>query len=329
MASRHSVLVTGGAGFIGSHVVDCLVAQGREVVVLDDFNDYYDPALKRANIAPHVEARRIKLYEGDIRNAPLCEKIVRDHGVDVIVHLAARAGVRHSLRFPVLYEDVNCRGTLNLLEAARKHRVEHFVFASSSSVYGGSQQIPFREDDPVMYPVSPYAATKRAGELYCHTYYHLYRLPCICLRFFTVYGPRGRPEMAIYKFARLIDLGKPIPVYGDGSSKRDYTFISDIVDGVMAAVDVQVGYEIVNLGESRLVPLSYMIALLEQELGKKAIVDYQPEQPGDVRVTYADISKARRLLGYNPSFPIEKGIKVFIEWYREHGQRDARGLEAE
>jgi len=322
-------LVTGGAGFIGSHVVDRLVEDGREVVVLDDFNDYYSPEVKRANIAPHLEAKSVTLFEGDTRNAQLVDKVVRDCKVAVIIHLAARAGVRDSLRHPVLYEEVNCRGTLNMLEAARNHGVRKFVFASSSSVYGGSTRIPFSEEDPVMGPISPYAATKRAGELYCHTYHHLYDLPCACLRFFTVYGPRGRPRMAIYKFTRLIDNGRPIPVYGDGTARRDFTFIRDIVQGVVGAADTELEFEIFNLGESRVVVLSDLIALIEENLGKKAEIDYQETQPGDVPITYADISKARRLLGYNPTFPIDKGVGIFVDWYRDHGIREWEGLEAD
>ncbi len=320
-------LVTGGAGFIGSHVVDWLVNDGREVVVLDDFNDYYNPAVKRANIAPHLEKKSVTLFEGDTRNAQLVDKVVRDCKVEVIIHLAARAGVRDSLRYPLLYEDVNCRGTLNMLEAARANDVSKFVFASSSSVYGGSTSMPFSEEDPVMGPISPYAASKRSGELYCHTYHHLYGLPCACLRFFTVYGPRGRPRMSIYKFTRLIDSGKPIPVYGDGTAQRDFTFIKDIVQGIIGSADTPFGFEIFNLGESRVVVLSDLIAMIEGHLGKKAVIDYQGTQPGDVPITYSDISKAKRMLGYNPTFPIDKGVEIFVEWYKEHGIREWEGLE--
>jgi UDP-glucuronate 4-epimerase len=225
--------------------------------------------------------------------------------------------VRHSLQFPVLYEDVNCRGTLNLLEAARKHKVKNFVFASSSSVYGGSKQIPFREDDPVMCPVSPYAATKRAGELYCHTFKHLYGLPCICLRFFTVYGPRGRPDMALYLFTDAMEHGREITVFGDGTSRRDYTYVDDIVSGIVGAIRAEFGFEIVNLGESRTVELKRLIELVAQATGKTPKLKHLPMQPGDVPATFADISKARRLLGYNPGFPIEKGVPLFVEWYRK------------
>ena len=311
-----AILVTGGAGFIGSHLLERLTAQGREVVCLDDFNDYYDPAIKRRNIAPFLERKRVRLYEGDVRDEALCRRIFQSEAIEAVVHLAARAGVRASLEDPLLYEDVNCRGTLVLLRLACEFEVRRFVFGSSSSVYGNTKKIPFSEDDFVGEPVSPYAATKRAGELYCHTFHHLYGLPTTCLRFFTVYGPRNRPDMAIYKFTRLIEAGEPIPIFGDGTTKRDYTFCSDIIDGVTAALDADLGFEIINLGEEKVVELKYLVSLLEEALGKSARLEYQPEQPGDMPLTSADISKARRLLGYAPSFPIERGIPIVVEWYR-------------
>ncbi|MBM4086373.1 MAG: NAD-dependent epimerase/dehydratase family protein [Planctomycetes bacterium] len=311
-----ATLVTGAAGFIGSHLTERLAAEGRRVVCLDDFNNYYSPEIKRGNLSAALKRPNVQLYEGDIRDAGLCERVFKRESIGQVVHLAARAGVRLSLKDPLLYEDVNCRGTLVLLELARQHHVRKFVFGSSSSVYGNSRRIPFNEDDPVSEPISPYAATKRAGELYCYNYHHLYGLPIVCLRFFTVYGPRQRPDMAIHKFTRWIDEGRPVEMFGDGSMKRDYTFYSDIVDGVVAALDAKMDFEIVNLGDSRVVELRQLIGLIERALGKSAEIQQLPEQPGDVKITYADISKATRLLGYKPKFPIEKGVELFVEWYR-------------
>jgi len=228
---------------------------------------------------------------------------------------------RHSVEEPASYEDVNCRGTINLLELARRHEVGKFVFGSTSSIYGATKRVPFVEDDPVACPISPYAASKRAAELFCYTYHHLHGLQVACVRFFTVYGPWGRPDMAVYKFTQLIDEGKPIPVYGDGTSRRDYTYCKDIVQGVVKAVDTPVGYEIFNLGESRVVELNHMISLIEQGLGKKAKRQVLPEQPGDVPITYADLSKSRRLLGYGPKYPFEEGLRLFLEWYRHERPR--------
>jgi len=310
-----SILVTGGAGFIGSHVVDRLTARGERVVCLDNFNAYYPADVKRANIEGALATGLVELVEGDVRDGELCRRLV-EGGVESIIHLAARAGVRPSIEEPVLYEEVNCIGTLNLLEAARRAGVKKFVFGSSSSVYGVNSKVPFSEDDPISRPISPYAATKRAGELLCHVYHHLYGLPVVCLRFFTVYGPRQRPDLAIHKFTRLIDAGKPIPVFGDGKSRRDYTYCSDIVDGVIAALDRPFEFEIFNLGNSDPVELWRLIALIEEALEKKARIERLPEQPGDVPVTYADISRARALLGYEPRFPIRQGIAKFVEWYK-------------
>ena len=313
-----NVLVTGGAGFIGSHLVARLLAEGGwRVVVVDDFNDFYDPALKRRNVGPHLGRADFALREADIRDRAALEEVFAETRFDCVVHLAARAGVRPSLSEPVLYAETNINGTVNLLELAREHKVRQFVFGSSSSVYGENEKVPFAEDDPVNRPISPYAATKAAGELLCHTYSHLFGLRCVCLRFFTVYGARQRPDLAIHKFARLISEGKPIPVFGDGTTRRDYTFVEDIVAGVRAAMDYEEsGYEVVNLGGSRTVSLSELIALLEHELGQKAIIDRQPPQPGDVPQTYADVTKARRLLGYDPQTPIEEGIRRFVEWFK-------------
>jgi UDP-glucuronate 4-epimerase len=314
-----NVLVTGGAGFIGSHLVERLLSEGGwRVLVVDDFNDFYDPAIKRRNVAPHAGREDFLLCEADIRDRAALARIFRETRFDCVVHLAARAGVRPSLEEPLLYAETNITGTLNLLELARGHGVRQFVFGSSSSVYGENEKVPFAEDDPVARPISPYAATKAAGELLCHTYTHLWGLRCVVLRLFTVYGARQRPDLAVHKFARLISEGKPIPVFGDGTTRRDYTYVDDIIAGVRAAVDYDASmYEVINLGESRTVSLSELISLLESELGRDAIIDRRPLQPGDVPQTFADITKARRLLGYDPRTPIEEGIRRFVEWFRD------------
>jgi UDP-glucuronate 4-epimerase len=313
-----NILITGGAGFIGSHLVDHLLAEGGwAVTVVDDFNDFYPPEIKRNNVRAHQKNPAYKLVEADIRSRPALAQVFNQTQFDAIVHLAARAGVRPSLKDPQLYTETNINGTVNLLEQARQHGVTQFVFGSSSSVYGINAKVPFSEDDPIRQPISPYAATKAAGELLCHTYSHLYDLRSVCLRFFTVYGARQRPDLAIHKFARLISEGQPIPVFGDGSTRRDYTYIDDIIAGVRAAIDFdQTNYEVINLGESRTVELNELISLVERELGKKAIIDPQPLQPGDVPQTFADVTKARRLLGYNPQTQIEDGIHRFVEWFR-------------
>jgi UDP-glucuronate 4-epimerase len=314
-----NILITGGAGFIGSHLVDRLLAEGEwSVTVVDDFNDFYDPSIKRANAGRHGEDPNYHLFIADIRNKAALEKVFAADNFDCIVHLAARAGVRPSPEQPLLYADTNITGTLNLLELAREHGITQFVFGSSSSVYGINAKVPFAEDDPIRQPVSPYAATKAAGELLCHAYAHLYGIRCVCLRFFTVYGPRQRPDLAIHKFARLISEDKPIPVFGDGTTCRDYTFIDDIIAGVRAAIAYsESDYEVINLGESRTVELRELISLVEKELGAAAKIDRQPLQPGDVPRTFADVTKARRLLGYNPQTPIEEGVHRFVEWFRQ------------
>ena len=311
-------LVTGGAGFIGSHLVDRLLSSGAEqITVVDDFNNFYDPEIKRANISEHVTDPRYKLAAVDIRDRAALEEIFNQNNFDGLVHLAARAGVRPSLSEPQLYTETNINGTVNLLELARKHNIKQFVFGSSSSVYGINAKVPFSEDDPIRQPISPYAATKAAGELLCHTYSHLYGLRCVCLRFFTVYGPRQRPDLAIHKFAKLISAGKPIPVFGDGTTRRDYTYVADIIDGVVAAIHYDKSdFEVFNLGESRTVQLRELISLLENELDTHATIDRQPSQPGDVPQTFADITKARALLGYNPQTQIEAGLHRFVEWFR-------------
>jgi UDP-glucuronate 4-epimerase len=306
-------LVTGGAGFIGSHVVEHLLARGDEVCVLDNFNDFYDPAIKRENAARNAGAL---LVEGDIRDADCLRGIFDTGEFDVIVHLAAMAGIRRSLLDPLHYSDVNVRGTQLILEHI-KHARTRFVFASSSSVYGANENVPFREDHDIHRPVSPYAATKRAGELLCYTHHHLYETPVTCLRFFTVYGPRQRPEMAIHKFVRHCLAGDPIPFYGDGSSRRDYTYIDDIVDGVLRAADREAGYEIYNLGESQTISLSELVEAIHEATGVEPVLDRQPMQPGDVLVTYADVSKAKRDLGYQPRTQLKEGLERFMTWYRE------------
>jgi UDP-glucuronate 4-epimerase len=311
-----NVLVTGGAGFIGSHLVDRRLARGDRVVVLDDFNDFYDPALKRANIETHLRDPGFRLVEGDIRDRPLVFRLFAEEKFDAVIHLAARAGVRPSLALAVLYEEVNVVGTLHLLEAAVAHGAPRFLFASSSSVYGVNSKLPFSEDDPIEKPISPYATTKRAGELHVYTAHHLHGLAATCLRFFTVYGPRQRPEMAIAKFIRSIDAGAPIPFYGDGGSRRDYTYIDDIADGVEAALSGPSGFEIVNLGGAHPVTLSQLVTAIEKAVGKPAILDRQQNQPGDVPVTFASVEKAAKLLHFRARVPLEEGLRRSVDWYR-------------
>lgn len=315
-----NLLVTGGAGFIGSHLAARRLERGDRVVVLDDFNDFYDPALKRANVAGFASHPRYRLVEGDIRDRALVFRTFAEEGFDAVAHLAARAGVRPSLSQPVLYEEVNCVGTLHLLEAAVRYGRPLFVFASSSSVYGINSKLPFSEDDPIDRPISPYATTKRAGELHVFTAHHLHLLRAFCLRFFTVYGPRQRPEMAIARFIRSIEEGVAIPFYGDGGSRRDYTYIDDIEDGIEAALDrgpSESGFEIVNLGGASPVTLSELVAEIESATGRKARLDRQPPQPGDVPVTYASVEKAERLLGFRARVPLAEGIRRSIEWFHQ------------
>jgi UDP-glucuronate 4-epimerase len=316
-----TILVTGGAGFIGSHLTAQLLERGEDVVCLDDFNDYYDPAFKRQNVESFCTSPRWRLVEGDIRDASLVDETFRVFGITTTVHLAARAGVRPSIRDPRLYEEVNGVGTLNLLEAARRAGAHTFVFGSSSSVYGTNSKVPFSEDDPITCPVSPYAATKRANELMAYTYHHLYGLSVSCLRFFTVYGPRQRPEMAIYHFTEKLAHGEPVPRYGDGSSARDYTYIDDIVAGILAALDAAPPFEIVNLGGSRTTTLQRLIELIAAAVGTEPKVTEMPSQPGDVPITFADVSKARKLWGWEPCVPIGEGITRFVEWFRANRLR--------
>lgn len=313
-----NVLVTGGAGFIGSHLSERLLARGDEVTVLDNFNDFYDPAIKRRNVSALAGAEHpARIVEGDVRDQGLVRGLFDEGAFDAVAHLAAMAGVRPSLDDPLLYEEVNVRGTLILMEEIRRHEGQRFVFASSSSVYGGNDVVPFKETDDIPRPVSPYAATKRAAELLAFTHHHLYGIPTTCLRFFTVYGPRQRPEMAIHKFVRMTLAGRPLPFFGDGSSRRDYTYVDDIVDGVVAAIDRCAGYEIYNLGESATTSLEELVGLIGEVCGREPILDRRPMQPGDVEVTYADVSKARARLDYDPRTTVREGLERFMAWYRE------------
>ena len=311
-----SILVTGAAGFIGSHLCEALLERGDRVVGLDNFNDFYDPAIKRANLAGPLARPGFALVEGDIRDAAAVARVFREHAPTSVVHLAAMAGVRPSLQDPALYHDVNCTGTAVVLQAARAAGVGRFVFGSSSSVYGGNPKVPFHEDDDVSRPVSPYAATKRANELTCHTFHHLYGMDIACLRFFTVYGPRQRPEMAIHKFVRLTEAGQPLPLFGDGRSERDYTYVDDILDGVLKAHDRSRGFRIYNLGESRTISLRDLVAAIGRATGREPRVDWQPPQPGDVPRTYADIGRAKAELCYAPKVDLDEGLRRFVAWYR-------------
>jgi UDP-glucuronate 4-epimerase len=311
------VLVTGAAGFIGSHMAEALLARGDEVIGLDNFDTYYSPSVKRRNVQTALAHPRYTAVEGDFGNAAIVERAFREGPFDAIIHLAARAGVRPSLLNPVRYCDTNVSGTVLLLEAARRRDVSHFLFASSSSVYGARSTAPFRESDPVDEPASPYAATKRAGELLARTFHHLYGLPVTCLRFFTVYGPRQRPDMAIHRFTRLIDAGQEVEVYGDGQSQRDYTFVHDVVDGVLRALDRPQGYRVYNLGTNRMVSLLTLLDLISSHLDRVPRIVRLPNQPGDVPLTYADITLARSELGYEPMTPLDEGIATFVDWYRK------------
>jgi UDP-glucuronate 4-epimerase len=310
-----NVLVTGGAGFIGSHVCERLLRDGHRVAIVDELNDFYSPALKEENLAIVRSRGPVTFRHADICDETAIRKLFEESSPDLIIHLAARAGVRPSLEQPLLYEQVNVRGTMVLLEACRQMGVKNFVFASSSSVYGAANRVPFSEEDQVNKPISPYAATKLAGEKICYTYSHLYGIRTVCLRFFTVYGPRQRPDLAIRKFTDMISRGVAIPLFGDGSSSRDYTFIDDIVDGVLAAARHDCGYEIFNLGNSSPVALLTMVRTIEEALGKPAQIEWLPDQPGDVPITCADVGKAQRLLGYSPQTPFPAGIRKFLDWY--------------
>jgi UDP-glucuronate 4-epimerase len=318
-----TILVTGGAGFIGSHLCEKLLGKGHSVICFDNFDSYYDPQIKIRNVEEIGKKYPgpFTMVTGDIRNRDHLTETFKKNRIDAVFHLAARAGVRPSIADPILYEDVNLRGTITLLEVCKTFGMKDFIFASSSSVYGENQRVPFSETDLDIQPISPYGATKRSGELLCHSYHHLFGMNIACLRIFTAYGPRQRPEMAIHKFTRLIDRGEKIPVYGDGSSRRDYTFIIDLIDGMMSVLQRHKGYEIYNLGESRTTSLMELVHLIEEALGKKANIEMLDSQPGDVSITYADITKARRMLNYQPKVKMEEGIKRFVEWYKMASQR--------
>jgi len=313
------VLVTGGAGFIGSHLCERLLSDGNRVICLDNFDNFYDPNIKIKNVEGITEkfSDRFKLVTGDIRNHEHLKEIFQKNKIDFVVHLAARAGVRPSITDPLLYQDVNIRGTIVLLEACKANGIKNFIFASSSSIYGENQRVPFTEKDLDIQPISPYGATKRAGELLCYSYHHLYGMNIACLRIFTAYGPRQRPEMAIHKFARFIDQGKKIPVFGDGSSRRDYTYIDDLIEGILGVIRHHKGFEVYNLGESQTTSLMELIRLIEEAFGKKANIEMLELQPGDVSITYADITKAKQILKYQPKVKMEEGIRRFVEWYKE------------
>jgi UDP-glucuronate 4-epimerase len=309
-------LVTGGAGFIGSHLCERLLLAGHAVWAFDDLNSFYDPQIKRRNLGEIKSlGKPFEFVQGDLTDRPALDALMGRVKFDQIIHLAARAGVRPSLEEPALYQRVNVEGTVNVLEATRLQGVKKITIASSSSVYGVNSKVPFAESDPIFSAISPYAASKLACEALGHVYHHVYGLDVVMLRFFTVYGPRQRPDLAIHKFARLIRGGRPIPVFGDGTTSRDYTYISDILDGIMACTQKEFGYEVFNLGESQTVKLNYLIELLEKGLGKKAVIERKPLQPGDVPLTCADISKAGKILGYNPMVKIEQGLPLFIDWF--------------
>jgi UDP-glucuronate 4-epimerase len=317
------VLLTGGAGFIGSHLAEALLREGATLAILDKLDDFYSPARKRSNLEAIRKISAYEFEEVDLCDFEASREIVSRFRPEVIVHLAARAGVRPSIEKPRLYESVNIAATVNLLELCREFQVKRFVFGSSSSVYGATSRAPFSEDQVELRPISPYAATKLAGELMCYTYAHLFALPTVCLRFFTVYGPRQRPDLAIHKFTELMEKGQPIPIFGDGSTGRDYTYVDDIVAGVLAAIRLEllsaeekVPYEVFNLGNSHPVKLTELVDLLEATTGRPAVRQRQDMQPGDVPLTWADVSKAERMLGYRPATRIEEGLKRFVAWYR-------------
>jgi UDP-glucuronate 4-epimerase len=309
------VLITGGAGFIAHHLASALLRKRADVFLLDNFNNFYDPEIKRQNVRDLQASAKVQVYTVDILDQENLRRVFEEVKPEAVVHLAAWAGVRPSLEKPALYASVNVTGTVHMLELAKEFAARCFIFGSSSSVYGGSTRVPFTEEDPVDSPVSPYAATKRAGELLCYNYAHNFSMHITCLRFFTVYGPRQRPEMAIHKFAQLMFEDKEIPVFGKGDSRRDYTYVEDIVSGILAAMEANLPFEIFNLGESQTISLLDLIANLEKALGKKAKLRFLPDQPGDMKITYADISKARRVLGYNPQRPVSEGIQLFADWF--------------
>lgn len=313
--SKKNIVVTGGAGFIGSHLIDRLLKEGHTVTNIDNFNPFYDESIKRKNIKGHLEYDSYTLHETDIRDKEALDKAI-PNGTDIIVHLAAKAGVRPSIEDPIAYQEVNVAGTQNMLEVAREKEIKQFVFASSSSVYGKNPDVPWKEEDAVLQPISPYASTKVSGELLGHVYSHLYDIRFLALRFFTVYGPRQRPDLAIHKFLKLMSEGKEITLYGNGSTRRDYTYIDDIVDGVMSAIGCQGSmYEIINLGNNQTVELLELVEAIEKASGIKAKKKFGPEQPGDVKQTWADVEKAGDLLSYKSDFSLAKGLNQFCEWF--------------
>ena len=315
-SEKLNIVVTGGAGFIGSHLIDRLLAEGHTVTNIDNYDPFYDESIKRENIKGHLAYDTYSLHEVDIRDKEALDKAISDD-TDVIVHLAAKAGVRPSIADPIAYQEVNVAGTQNMLEVARENDIKQFVFASSSSVYGKNPDVPWKEDDAVLQPISPYASTKVSGELLGHVYSHLYDIRFLALRFFTVYGPRQRPDLAIHKFLRLMSEGKEITLYGDGSTRRDYTYIDDIVDGVMSAIEYKDSmYEVINLGNNQTVELLELVEAIENASGITATKTYGPEQPGDVKQTWADVNKGRKLLSYEADYSIEKGLSVFADWYK-------------
>lgn len=316
---KNRILITGAAGFIGSNLVDSLLKDGYAVMGIDSFDPYYDRKVKENNISGALLNREYSFKEGDIRDTYFINDCFSEFNPGIIIHLAAKAGVRPSLADPKAYYDVNVMGTLNLLEMMKKNNIYKMLFASSSSVYGNNEKVPFSETDNVDFPISPYAATKKAGELLCHTYHHLYNLSIFCLRFFTVYGPRQRPDLAIHKFTKSILKGEQISLYGDGSTSRDYTYIDDIIQGIKGAIDRVEGFEIFNLGESNTITLTVLVKNLEKYTGKQAVLQYLPMQDGDVVRTFADISKAKRYLKYNPKVDIDTGILNFVRWFRQSG----------
>ena len=310
-----NIIVTGGAGFIGSNLSEKLLAEGHNVICIDNFNEYYDPAIKRRNVE-ELKNIKFKLYEGDILDKLFLSKVFSENQIDTVVHLAAMAGVRPSIDNPFIYYNVNVIGTLNILEVMKESNVKNMIFASSSSLYGNNEKIPFSEVDNVDNPISPYAASKKAGELLCHTYSHLYKFNINCLRFFTVYGSKQRPDLAIYKFTKALLNDEPIVFYGNGSTRRDYTHVNDIVHGIINAIGKLDGYNVYNLGESTTITLMELIKILETYTEKKAKINYLPMQAGDVLQTYADISKAKVYLAYSPKVSIENGLKDFVNWYK-------------
>ena len=311
-----NILVTGAAGFIGSHVCEYFIGKGHTVVGIDNYDNFYPAHFKDANLAGLLNHKAFRFYKDDICDSKALNKIFSENEIDLVIHLAAKAGVRPSIENITAYYDVNVNGSVTLLEAMKEHNIKKLLFASSSSVYGNNPKVPFSENDRVDDPISPYASTKKSGELLCHVYSHLHGFDITCLRFFTVFGPRQRPDLAIHKFTRLIDLGQPVPFFGDGNTARDYTYIDDIVNGISCAADKLSGYQVFNLGESRTITLKQLVESIEKAIGKPAQLSKLPMQQGDVLITYADTSKARALIGYDPKYDLETGIRNFVNWYQ-------------